>query len=195
MPPDAILRTLRHVWLALKPLDIPMAVMGGIALATWKYVRATRDIDLLIGAVEADPARLVESLQAVGIRPIRLPATRLGQLELIQAIYEPPGAFVDIHIDLLWAGSDYHCQALDRRVTVRLPDLDIEVAVLACEDLILHKLLAERMIDRVDVVALLRANRESLDFAYLLDWTRKLNVGPALAEAWKNAWPNEPPPV
>jgi hypothetical protein len=48
MPPEAILRALRQVWLALKPLDTPMAVMGGIALATWKYVRATQDIDLLI---------------------------------------------------------------------------------------------------------------------------------------------------
>jgi hypothetical protein len=41
-----MLRTLQHVWLALKPLKIPVALMGGIALATWKYVRATRDIDL-----------------------------------------------------------------------------------------------------------------------------------------------------
>ena len=42
MPADAVLRALRHVWLTLEPLDLPMAVMGGIALATWKIVRATR---------------------------------------------------------------------------------------------------------------------------------------------------------
>jgi hypothetical protein len=33
MPAEAVLRALRHVWLTLEPLDLPMAVMGGIALA------------------------------------------------------------------------------------------------------------------------------------------------------------------
>jgi hypothetical protein len=35
MPPESLPRALRHVWLALKPLDVPMAVMGGIAMATF----------------------------------------------------------------------------------------------------------------------------------------------------------------
>ena len=44
MPPEATVRTLRHVWLALKPLDIPMAVMGGLALAAWKMLQWARKL-------------------------------------------------------------------------------------------------------------------------------------------------------
>jgi hypothetical protein len=46
-----LLRALKHVWVALQPLNLPMAVMGGIAVAAWKHVRATQDVDLL------DPAQ------------------------------------------------------------------------------------------------------------------------------------------
>ena len=43
---EAVIRTLRHVWVTLEPLELPMAVTGGIAMAAWKLVRATRDVDL-----------------------------------------------------------------------------------------------------------------------------------------------------
>jgi hypothetical protein len=196
MPPKAILAALRHVWLTLKPLDIPMAILGGIALAAWKYVRATKDVDLLLAAGPDDPQRLLEALWAAGIRSKRPgPATRIGRLELLQFLYEPPETFLDIQVDLLLARSDYHHQALARRVPLELPDLGVDLAVLACEDLILHKLLSERIIDQADTVALLRLNRQSLDLAYLRHWAAGLQVGPGLAEAWRAAWPGEPLPL
>jgi hypothetical protein len=59
----------------------------------------------------------------------------------------------------------------------------------------LHKLLAERVIDLADTAALLRANRQSLDFAYLLKWAEQLHLVPALRQAWQAAWPDEPLPA
>jgi len=50
MPAEPLLRALRHVWVTLEPLGLPMAVMGGIAVAASKHVRATQDVDLLLGA-------------------------------------------------------------------------------------------------------------------------------------------------
>jgi hypothetical protein len=41
--------------------------------------------------------------------------------------------------------------------------LDIELDVLTCEDLIVHKLLAGRLVDRADAATLLRVNRADLD--------------------------------
>jgi hypothetical protein len=195
MPADTVLRALRHVWLTLEPLQLPMAVMGGIALATWKSVRATRDVDLLLGIRQHDPGELLAKLRAAEIRPKREPPiTTLGQLSVIQLLYEPPETFVDLQIDLFLARSGYHLQALERRVFAQLPDLDVEVAVLACEDLILHKLLAGRIIDRADAAALLRANRESLDLDYVARWTHALKLTEEFTEAWKDALPGEPPP-
>jgi hypothetical protein len=57
--------------------------------------------------------------------------------------------------------------------------------------LILHKLLAGRLIDRVDAAALLRANRPAVDLAYLLRWAEELDVMGDLAETWSEAFPGE----
>ena len=43
---------------------------------------------------------------------------------------------------------------------MELSGLDVTLDVLACEDLLLHKLLAGRVIDRVDAAALIRANAQ-----------------------------------
>jgi hypothetical protein len=36
MAADVVLCALKHVWVSLEPLKIPMALMGGLALAAWK---------------------------------------------------------------------------------------------------------------------------------------------------------------
>ncbi len=195
MPAEGVLRALRHVWITLEPLNRPMAVLGGIALASWKHVRATRDVDLLLNIGKNDPHRVLGLLRAAGIRIKHdPPITSFGKLDLVELLYEPPEAFVELQIDLLLAASAYHEQALKRRIATRLPDLDVEIAVLSCEDMILHKLLAGRIIDRADAAALLRANRESLDCDYLLYWTKALELRAAWTEVWIEAFPEQPPP-
>ena len=195
MPPELVLRSLRHVWLVLTPLGLPMAVMGGIALAAWKHVRATKDIDLLLGIGRTDLGQVLAVLEAGGIHPKQdPPIVSLEGLDVVPLLYEPPDAFMDLQIDLLLAKSSYHLQAIERRVSLRLPDLDIDVDVLTCEDLVLHKLLAGRILDRMDAAALLRANRNSLDREYLAKWITELQLATLFAEAWAEALPNEPLP-
>lgn len=182
MPSNLVLQTLRHVWLTIEPLNVPMAVIGGIALAAWKHVRATKDIDLLLGIGKESLDRVLPRLDAAGIRPKRSrSATKLGHLELVQLLYEPPEAMMDLQVDLLLGDSPYHRVAIQRRVPTKLPELDIEIAVLACEDLVLHKLMAGRMIDLADAVALLRVNRNTLDLDYLNHWADGMKVNKVLA--------------
>jgi hypothetical protein len=76
----------------------------------------------------------------------------------------------------------------------RLVALDFDLDVLACEDLILHKLLAGRFVDRADAAMLLRANRADLNLDYLLGWTTTLSLGAELAEVWGEAFPGEAMP-
>jgi hypothetical protein len=194
MPGELIFRALQHVWSTLERLNIPLAVMGGIAVAAWKHVRATHDVDLLIGIGEAGPDLLLQRLAEAGVRPKRQPPIlSLGQLQILQLLYEPPGAHLDVQVDLLLADSPYHREALARRIPAQLPDLDIEVSILSCEDLILLKLLARRIIDRADAAALLRANRPSLDLRYLSRWTSEPELTADLAEIWGEAFPGEKP--
>jgi hypothetical protein len=92
------------------------------------------------------------------------------------------------------AQSEYHRQALAPRVPTRLENLNLDLYVLACEDLIVHKLLAGRIVDRADAVMLLRANRANLDLDHLVSCTTSLSLGAELAQVWEEAFPGEPIP-
>lgn len=59
MVADVLLTALAHAWKTLDAAGMRMAVMGGIALASWKYVRATRDVDLLVGPAESSTTLIV----------------------------------------------------------------------------------------------------------------------------------------
>ena len=193
MVADVLLTTLCQAWQTLEAAGARQALMGGLALASWKHVRATRDVDLLVEVPHDDLDRLLATLRAADIRPRRRPeVTQLGKLRLIQCIYEPPGALMDLNVDLLLAECAYQRQALDRRVSERLAGLNL--FILACEDLILHKLLAGRMIDRADCVALVRLQRGHLDWKYLNHWAARLGLVSGLSETWSEAFPGEPTP-
>lgn len=195
MVADVLLSSLRHVWKTLEASGLPMAVMGGLALASWKHVRATRDVDLLIGPASHDLDALLAILREADIRHKRdPPIVTLGKLRMIQCLYQPVGAFMDLQIDLMLAECPYQLQAIERRLPEQLAGLDIPVAILTCEDLLLHKLLAGRLIGQADCVALLGLNQQRLDWQYLREWAETLAVADELAEAWQRAFAGEPLP-
>lgn len=190
MVADVLLTTLRETWQTLEASGARLALMGGLALASWKQVRATRDVDLLVEVPRGDVDQLLSILRSSGIRPRRHPeVTQLGKLRLVQCLYEPPGALMDLNVDLLLADCVYQHQALDRRVREQLAGIDI--FILTCEDLILHKLLAGQTIDRTDCVELVRLQRDALDRAYLKVWASNLAVSEGLSEICVEAFPGE----
>jgi hypothetical protein len=196
MSPRPLLRTLEVLWSALEPLQLPMALLGGLAMATWKYVRATRDVDLLIGVGACPPDKIVKCVAAHGFRARRNPpVTTLGLLQVLQLEFEPEDAFVTVPADLLLADSEYHTQALQRCRIRHLADFPQGLAVLSCEDLILHKLLAGRVIDRADAVALLDANRAAIDGRYLGTWAEHLQLTRGLHDVWSEAFPDRSLPL
>lgn len=194
MPADILLTALRHVWTTLIAAGATPALMGGLALSAWKHVRATKDVDLLVGLGPLQFDALWSALNAASIHPKRQPPiVELGRLRIAQWRYEPPDAFVELQVDLMLAECDYQIQSLARRVPIVLPELDIPIAVLSCEDLILHKLMAGRIIDRSDILELLRANRGTLDGSYLEYWAVKLQLNRELAAIWQDAYPGTAP--
>jgi hypothetical protein len=191
-----VVLALKHVWTTLESLNVPMAVMGGVALSAWKHLRATQDVDLLIGLEGRDYETILQTLATAKMRAKRQPPIlTLGRLRIVQLLYEPPGTFLDIQIDLLLADCEYQQEALRRRTVVHLPDLDLAVAVLSCEDMILHKVLAGRIVDRADAAKLLRVNQTSLDLDYLRHWSQKLSLSKELLEIWQEAFPGQSPPL
>ena len=195
MPGEGVLAALRAAWIALEPLNLPMAVIGGVALSAWNHIRYTRDADLLIGV---DEARLDEIFAAVGKAGFwprhSPPVIQIDEQKLMQFKFTPPERTMPFQVDLLFAGSEYQKTALARREEQEVPGLDYPVQVLRPEDLVLFKLLAGRVIDRADAAMLLRENRPEIDMPYLKDWVRRLGLAKELAEIWREAFPDEPEP-
>lgn len=195
MPGEGILSTLRHAWQTLEPLNLPMAVIGGVALSAWNHVRYTRDADLLIGVDEARLDDLFAALGKAGFWPRHSPPViQIDDQKLMQLKFTPPGGTLPFQVDLLFAGSEYQKTALARRARKKIPGIDHPVQVLRPEDLILFKLLAGRVIDRADAAMLLRENRPEIEMPYLTDWIRRLGLANELAEIWREAFPDEPEP-
>jgi hypothetical protein len=171
--------------------------MGGIALAAWGYTRATRDIDLLIAVPRAAIDTITRQLRSRGCRPKRQPPlVMVGAHAFVQFLYTPPGEFYDVQLDLLLAESELEKSAIERRVSRNVSGLDRPIDVLSCEDLILFKLIAGRIIDRADAAMLLRENHDTIDSGYLSSWLGRLNLATSYQEIWREAFPAEPlPPV
>lgn len=69
MAANLVLQSLKHVWVTLDPLGFPLALMGGLALALWKHVRVTRDVDLLVGIESNQLDAILQELKCAGCRP------------------------------------------------------------------------------------------------------------------------------
>jgi hypothetical protein len=195
MAAKVVLAALGHVWTTLEPTRCPRALMGGLALSFWRHVRSTQDVDLLIDPGPAGVEALLEALRQAGVRTKHQPpVSDLGSVRIVQLLYEPKAAFLDIQIDLLLAESSFHREALARRVPVRLSDVEFDLCTLSCEDILILKMNAGRLIDRADAAALLRLNRAGLDLPYLLKWVAQLNLAAEWTEIWSEAFPDEPVP-
>lgn len=189
---SVVVTAMEHAWRTLEPLGAPMAVMGGLALAVWDRIRSTRDVDIMMDVpAEAVPA-LIERMKARGFTIPQPTPISLGPIDLLQFYYDVPGTMINIRVDILLARAAFHRGALARRVAVEPEGDTWPVRVVACEDLILLKLLAGRMIDRVDVSELLAANVANIDMNYLLRWAKELSVLPGLKEAWGDVFPDRP---
>ncbi|HYV39626.1 MAG TPA: nucleotidyl transferase AbiEii/AbiGii toxin family protein [Gemmataceae bacterium] len=195
MAANVVLAALKHVWATLESTGCQRALMGGLSLSIWRHFRSTHDVDLLIDPRPVGVDAMLEALGKAGIRTKHQPpVVDLGSVRILQLLYEPKDAFLEIQIDLLLAESPFHREALVRRVPVRLADVDLELSTLSCEDILILKMTAGRIIDRADAAALLRLNRAELDQAYLLKWVVQLKLGIEWAEIWNEAFPGEPVP-
>jgi hypothetical protein len=83
---SAVTDALNRVWAALKPSNLPMALMGGLAVAFWKHPRNTRDVDILVDVGDAELDELVEAMKRAGMRPKRQPPVlrlRVGDQRIV----------------------------------------------------------------------------------------------------------------
>jgi hypothetical protein len=194
MAGEGVLATLEAGWEALSKVDVPKAVIGGLALVAWKHARYTRDADVLV-AIEADRVNeLVRVLTNAGFHPRHSPALRFidGQ-GIAQFTFQPADALMPFQFDLLLVSGDFQRTAVTRAIPWPL-HRTTHVRVVRPDDLIVIKLLAGRIIDRADAAMILRENRADIDFTHLHREVIRQGVAAEYREIWREAFPDEAVP-
>lgn len=165
-----------------KDLRIDYAILGGLALAVWGRERVTKDIDIVIN-IEEDRLKDLINLLKKSPFSIRSSLKRIGQSLLIFATYEDKITGFPIEIDLFIARTEFQKETLKRAKDIEV--LGQRLKVVAVEDLILYKLLANRPIDIVDASVLLEENKKGIDKIYLKTWAKRLGIEDKLKELLK----------
>jgi predicted nucleotidyltransferase len=162
-------RQIEEVIGALNDAGVKFALIGGLALASHRVVRATRDVDLLIDSKDADEVDLL--LAKLGYQRLHRSADAANHLR------------GDERVDLLYAS-----RAVARRLLTTAAERNTSFGLLRvvnAEGLIAFKLQGfvnnpRRTQDLEDIRALLRANRDSLDMMQVREYFRLFDREPLL---------------
>jgi hypothetical protein len=156
-------------------MQIPYAVMGGIAVRVYGIPRATYDVDLTIAIERSQLPDLYKAIQEIGYT---IPEAfekgwvdQVGGMALVKARLYLQGRGVDI--DMFLAESRYQSEILNRRIRGLLNN--VPTWFVSPEDLIVLKLLANRPRDIADIGDVL-FTQGRLDEEYMRKWADSLGV-------------------
>jgi hypothetical protein len=187
-----VLHALRDTVAVLEELELPYAVMGGLAVRTWSIPRATWDVDVTVALDEGKLAELTNAFESRGYVMPEVFAggwtDSVGGMSVIKFRWYVPGG--DVDIDLFLCQSAFQQSLLNRRSKANADGIEMWVA--SPEDLILLKLAASRTRDLIDVADIFFMQGQ-LDEAYLREWADELGVRDALERALANPPGDERP--
>jgi predicted nucleotidyltransferase len=160
-PSSRLGRQIAEVAVALNALGARFALIGGLALASYRVVRATQDVDLLVDADRADE--------------IEAELAKLGYVRLYRSADAANYARGDERLDLLYAHRPVARSLL--RGARELQTALGRLRVVSAEGVIGFKLQGfvndpRRTQDLEDIRALLRANRGALDMGTVREYFR-----------------------
>jgi len=149
--------------------EIPYMVIGGLANSIWGEARFTRDADLKV-SIGDRPLEDFRALvhQTFAERETGIPTHR--QSAHILHIWARPGVPVDLFVSIF----DYERRAVQRALEINVGG--VAVRVCTAEDLIIHKVVAGRPHDWLDVGQVLIRQRGKLDQTYITNWLSQFSA-------------------
>ncbi len=160
-------------------------VIGGLAVQRWGQPRLTRDVDL---TVLLPPGREEMMLQEViEAFPPRVPdAVRFAVVHRVLPVEVPGGSEADISLGL----PGYEEEAIARSVQYELSE-GRAVRLCSPEDLIIHKSVAGRPQDVLDIEGIVARQGKKLDPGYIRRWLGDLAQASSDSEVvarFERAW-------
>ena len=168
---DALLQTVD----LLESLQISWVIFGAVAVGIWGRIRSTLDVDFMVLTDDAGLASIEAGAALAGVPVDRqwLEWNPRRQGIQMRLMLDP------FRADVVRATSAHDQAAVERRR--RVDWLGRPLWVVAPEDLLLQKLVAQRDYDLTDAVSIVEEQRGQLDEAYLGEWASRLGVEQELA--------------
>lgn len=169
----------------LTGIEIPYAIIGGLAVQWWGEPRLTKDVDLTVVAPLDDPDRFIRQVaDAFAPRIVNVVAfARRNRVILVQA---SNGCPLDISMGL----PGYEEEVMQRAVEFAL-EPGKRVRICSAEDLIIHKAIAGRPQDVRDIEGIVYRQRDGLDVSTIRRWLRifdELLDTHEVAERFERPW-------
>lgn len=164
------LAAVRTIGALLEAQGATWALAGALAANVYRHdVRATGDVDLLVGFGAFDSASALAALADTLERSGWALGDNRNRDWMLRARHPEYGL-----VDILSVGMVYQKRAVERAV-LHVGDDGTELRVLAIEDVLIHKLIADRSKDAADVESILATDPE-LDLVYLNHWLAQWGI-------------------
>ncbi|MDF0651359.1 MAG: hypothetical protein P0121_07815 [Nitrospira sp.] len=166
--------TLAKLLVELDRRNVLYALAGGWAFSALVEPRATTDIDLLI-LLDSPSQQRIQSLVSqvftsiiVHPRPMKLKGLSIWRCTGLHNTHE-------VVVDFLLADSEFLKSALARRRQIFLGSQ--QIATLALEDLMLMKMIADRLQDQADLEKIeMNKTQLQIDWSYIEQWSASLGL-------------------
>jgi len=167
-------------------LKIPYAISGSMASSAYGAVRFTQDADIAVAPFETIADRFFESVKGEFYISKEAMQQALKRKRSFNIIHFATAFKIDIFI---LSENEFWNRIIPRKRSIKPVNLDKEMFFVSPEDMILIKLDWYRQTNCTserqwsDVIAVLSAQSQSLDYKYMQTWAEKLGIGELLKKA------------
>ncbi len=168
---------------------IPYAIIGGLAVQRWGQPRFTRDVDVTILLPTGGEEPVLRELAAAFPPRVEEPVAFALEHRVLPVVV-PEGSEADLSLGL----PGYEEEVVARAVPYDLGHGRV-VRLCSAEDLLIHKALAGRPQDVLDIEGIVARQGRALDMAYVRRWLRELAAvagDPEIAARVERAWREGP---
>ncbi|MBL7999682.1 MAG: nucleotidyl transferase AbiEii/AbiGii toxin family protein [Candidatus Kapabacteria bacterium] len=163
---------LENVARSLDAHNVRYMIIGGQAVLIYGEPRLTRDIDITIDGTPKQRLAFVRDICTELSLSIPAEATD----EFVESTYILP-AFDEatgFQLKFIFSESAYEQQAMTRTQYISIRDYSVHYA--SAEDVIIHKLIANRPRDYEDIVSILKRGN-NIDNEYVMQWLAEFDKG------------------
>jgi len=148
---------------------ISYAIIGGIALQRWGEPRFTRDVDITILVNLSNEKEILKKILSV-FSPRISNALEFAIKNRICLVQSKEGCEIDISLGI----TVYEEEVIHRTVDYHLRGENV-IKICSAEDLIIHKAVAGRPQDLLDIESIFMRQGNNLDVKYIRKWLKEFS--------------------